>query len=134
MTDDEKAAAVLGMVEQWLDCDECDSDMAIDMALALDLDELTFNDSMRAELRRLASVLRGDAVGAGPAAPDGVRKNCWTCRWNDVEDGNACTRTRSLEALLGVADSIAGWCGSVGIDSQKMPPRDADGCPGWGAR
>ena len=131
MTDDEKAAAVLGMVEQWLDCDECDSDMAIDMALALDLDELTFNDSMRAELRRLASVLRGDAVGAGPAAPDGVRKNCWTCRWNDVEDGNACLYMLAEKPLFSSVDE---WQVSADFDDDLMPHPSADGCPGWGPR
>lgn len=131
MTDDEKAAAVLGMVEQWLDCDECDSDMAIDMALALDLDELTFNDSMRAELRRLASVLRGDAVGAGPAAPDGVRKNCWTCRWNDVEDGNACLYMLAEKPLFSSVDE---WQVSADFDDDLMPHPSADGCPGWGQR
>ena len=128
MTDSEKAAAVLGMVEQWLDCDECDitnASMALDVAFALDRDEVTFSDAMRAELRRIASVLRGDAVGSGPAAPEGVRRNCWTCRWNDVEDGNACRN--SVVA--------ANWIAYTSLDDDTlMPNPNSDGCPGWGQR
>ena len=132
MTDNEKAAALLYMLFDWMNWSD-DGDMEHNIACALGVydDPEGYGKAARAELRRLASVLRGDAVGAGHAAPEGVRKNCWTCKWNDVDDGNACLYMLAEKPLFSSVDE---WQVSADFDDDLMPHPSADGCPGWGAR
>jgi len=60
-----------------------------------------------------------------------TRRNCWTCQHNVVRNGWGDCH----------ADFATGWTtwwiaateDNSSSDESNMPPRDADGCPGWEA-
>jgi len=53
--------------------------------------------------------------------------NCWTCACNYYdEDGRS--RCEGLHESL---ERITAWLADIDTDLSDMPPRDADGCPGW---
>lgn len=50
-----------------------------------------------------------------------MKRNCWYCANDEICGGGHCCYTEGVD--LWVCENI-----DVGSD---MPPRDADGCPGW---
>jgi hypothetical protein len=71
-------------------------------------------------LRVLRELDIGDSLVTSPL---GEKRNCWTCRHND-EQHDSCR----VEGRDGVAEWIS-ECPGEWVNC--MPPKDADGCPGW---
>lgn len=54
-------------------------------------------------------------------------RNCWTCRFNEFEDGEGWCRLTDSN----MSDLREIWAQAFLWDDRDMPPHDADGCPGW---
>jgi len=84
---------------------------------------LVYDLCARVEALEAALAAKGEAV----ATSEPVRRGCWTCSRNYYDEGGgAC--------CSGLSGAICRWLESVTLDSDGMPPRDADGCPGWAAK
>ena len=59
------------------------------------------------------------------------RRNCWTCAHDRV--AFAAPVHLCMAPVLGAATTaqITDWERTVQLDAQLMPPKDADGCPGY---
>ncbi len=62
-------------------------------------------------------------------------RNCWTCSGDHPADHSCMVRTRLWDACTEECDqkaaAITEWIESRDLDEAEMPPKDADGCPGW---
>lgn len=59
----------------------------------------------------------------------GCKRNCWTCGWD--REGGICDIQENDAGREGLAADTGDWCGDAYLDAYGMPPKDADGCPGW---
>ena len=79
--------------------------------------------------RQMVAHLDGEAEdprsGREGFVPYSPLRNCWSC---------ACDYAPNEQGRHGChskRDSAFEWVASVDLDANDMPPRDADGCPGW---
>ena len=67
-------------------------------------------------------------IRAGLSGP--VRRNCWTCRLNQfVNDLAICNHSATGDRVA--SDKVNEWWSATNGDTQWMPPKDSDGCPGY---
>ena len=58
--------------------------------------------------------------------------NCWTCEY-DTED-HFCRLAKTNSGAYYAAGGPADWTDATIHGDDRMPPRDADGCPGYTAK
>jgi hypothetical protein len=66
------------------------------------------------------------------ALGEATRRNCWTCRYDSIEEDTGSHLCHAL-AGLGVVDWVEDHVAGNG-DVESMPAHDAPPCPGWEAK
>ena len=61
-------------------------------------------------------------------------RNCWTCAYDRASFAAPVHLCSAPVHRAATTAQITAWTEAIALDAQLMPPKDADGCPGYKER
>ncbi len=60
-----------------------------------------------------------------------MNRNCWTCAYDRASFAALVHLCSAPAHRAATTAQITAWTETIALDAQLMPPKDADGCPGY---